>query len=68
MSIVIKTGGIKLLTLALSSLMTPFTGSAIMGATAGIMSLFSSGLGRCLPDPASHRLERGGNRGRPEPD
>lgn len=49
MSIVIKTGGIKLLTLALSSLMTPFTGSAIMGATAGIMSLFSSGLGVVFP-------------------
>ena len=29
--------------------MTPFTGSAIMGATAGIMSLFSSGLGVVFP-------------------
>jgi di/tricarboxylate transporter len=49
MNIVIKTGGIKLLTAALSTMMTPFTGAAVMGATAGIMSLFSSGLGVVFP-------------------
>lgn len=49
MGIVIETGGITLLTAALAAMMTPFTGPAVMGATSGIMSLFSSGLGVVFP-------------------
>ena len=43
MNLVIKTGGIKLLTAALS------TAPAVMACTAGVMSLFSSGLGVVFP-------------------
>ena len=49
MGIVIKTGGIDLLTAALAALMNSYTAPAIMGATAGIMSWFSSGLGVVFP-------------------
>jgi Di- and tricarboxylate transporters len=49
MSMVIKTGGIKVLTIFLASMMTPYTAPAVMGATAGIMSWFSSGLGVVFP-------------------
>ena len=49
MHLVIKAGGIKFLTAALAMLMTSYTASAVMGATAGIMSWFSSGLGVVFP-------------------
>lgn len=49
MAIVVETGGIKTLTTALATVMTPHTAPAIMGATAGIMSWFSSGLGVVFP-------------------
>ena len=49
MNLVIKTGGIKLLTAALSTFMNSYTAPAVMGCTAGVMSLFSSGLGVVFP-------------------
>lgn len=49
MGLVIKTGGIKFLTAVLAAMMNSFTAPAVMGATAGIMSLFSSGLGVVFP-------------------
>lgn len=49
MGMVVETGGIKTLTAALAAIMTPNTSPAIMGATAGIMSWFSSGLGVVFP-------------------
>ncbi|QAT49248.1 citrate transporter [Caproiciproducens sp. NJN-50] len=49
MNIVVQSDGITLLSNALSSIMTPFTGTAIMGVTGGIMSFFSSGLGVVFP-------------------
>lgn len=49
MNIVIQTGGIKTLTASLATLMNPHTAPAVMAATAGIMSLFSSGLGVVFP-------------------
>ena len=49
MNIVILTGGITTLTKALSQLMNPHIAPAVMAATAGIMSLFSSGLGVVFP-------------------
>lgn len=49
MNLVIKTGGLKLMISALSTLMNGYTAPAVMAATAGIMSLFSSGLGVVFP-------------------
>lgn len=49
MGIVSQTGGITVLIAVLSAFMTPGTAAAVMGATAGIMSLFSSGLGVVFP-------------------
>lgn len=49
MNLVIKTGGIKLLTAALSTFMNSYTAPAVMACTAGVMSLFSSGLGVVFP-------------------
>jgi len=49
MGLVIKTDGIKFLTAVLASMMNSFSAPAVMGATAGIMSLFSSGLGVVFP-------------------
>lgn len=49
MNIVIKTGGLKVLIGGLSTLMNGYTAPAVMAATAGIMSLFSSGLGVVFP-------------------
>lgn len=49
MHLVIQTGGIKMLTAALATLMNSHTAPAVMACTAGIMSLFSSGLGVVFP-------------------
>lgn len=49
MNMVIKTGGLKVLIAGLSTLMNSYTAPAVMAATAGIMSLFSSGLGVVFP-------------------
>lgn len=49
MNMVIKTGGLKALIAGLSTLMNSYTAPAVMAATAGIMSLFSSGLGVVFP-------------------
>ena len=49
MHIIIKLGGIKLLSEALASVMTPATSVTIMGITSGIMSWFSSTSGVVMP-------------------
>lgn len=49
MEIVLTSGGIDILVSLLSSMMGPRTASAVMVATAGIMSFFSSGLGVVFP-------------------
>lgn len=49
MNFVISSGGIKLLTDIMSSVMTPKTAPAISGLTAGVMSWFSSTVGVVLP-------------------
>ena len=49
MHIIIKLGGIKLLSEALASIMTPATSVTIMGITSGIMSWFSSTSGVVMP-------------------
>lgn len=49
MNIVVLSGGIKMLSNSISFLMTPRTGSAVMVTIAGVMSLFSSGLGVVFP-------------------
>jgi di/tricarboxylate transporter len=49
MKLVIKAGGIKLLSAMLSSVMTPWTAAAITGASAGVMSWFSSATGVVYP-------------------
>ena len=49
MHIIIKLGGIKLLSEALASIMTPATAVTIMGITSGIMSWFSSTSGVVMP-------------------
>lgn len=49
MELVIKTDGIKLMTSGLVSIMNSYTAAAVMGATGGIMSWFSSGLGVVFP-------------------
>ena len=49
MNLVIKTGGLKVMIAGLSTLMNGYTAPAVMAATAGIMSLFSSGLGVVFP-------------------
>ena len=49
MNVIASTGGIKLFATALASLMTPGTASALMAATAGAMSWFSSAHGVVLP-------------------
>jgi di/tricarboxylate transporter len=49
MELVIKTGGITLLSNTLAATMNSYTASAIMGITAGVMSWFSSGLGVVFP-------------------
>lgn len=49
MELVIKTDGIKLMTSGLVSVMNSYTAAAVMGATGGIMSWFSSGLGVVFP-------------------
>lgn len=49
MNLAIKTGGIKLLTAALATFMNSYTAPAVMACTAGVMSLFSSGLGVVFP-------------------
>lgn len=49
MHLVIKTGGIKMLTAALATLMNTHTAPAVMACSAGVMSLFSSGLGVVFP-------------------
>lgn len=49
MGLVIDTGGIKILTQLLSKIMNQTTAPAVMAATAGIMSLFSSALGVVFP-------------------
>ena len=49
MHIIIMLGGIKLLSEALASIMTPATSVTIMGITSGIMSWFSSTSGVVMP-------------------
>lgn len=49
MKLVISAGGIQLLSTLLSSIMTPQTAAAITGASAGIMSWFSSATGVVYP-------------------
>lgn len=49
MNVVVASGGIKIMSNALSSIMTKHTGAAIMELIAGIMSFFSSGLGVVFP-------------------
>jgi di/tricarboxylate transporter len=49
MNVIRATGGIKLFAAALAALMTPGTASALMAATAGAMSWFSSAHGVVLP-------------------
>lgn len=49
MNVVIKLGGIDLLSNALASIMTPSTATPIIGLTAGIMSWFSSTSGVVMP-------------------
>jgi di/tricarboxylate transporter len=49
MAMIIKLGGIKLLSDGLAKLMTPFTAPGILGLTAGIMSWFSSTSGVVMP-------------------
>lgn len=49
MNLVIKTEGIKLMTAGLVILMNSHTATAVMGATGGVMSWFSSGLGVVFP-------------------
>ena len=49
MHIIIMLGGIKLLSNALASIMTPATSVTIMGITSGIMSWFSSTSGVVMP-------------------
>jgi di/tricarboxylate transporter len=49
MNVISATGGIKLFAAALAQLMTPGTASALMAATAGCMSWFSSAHGVVLP-------------------
>lgn len=49
MNVVIKLGGIDLLSGALASIMTPLTAPPIMATTAGIMSWFSSTSGVVMP-------------------
>lgn len=49
MSLVISTGGIKMLATAMASIMTPYTAAALTGLTAGCMSWFSSTIGVVLP-------------------
>lgn len=49
MNVVIKLGGIKLLSGALATIMTPTTATPIIGLTAGIMSWFSSTSGVVMP-------------------
>lgn len=49
MHIIILLGGIKLLSEALASIMTPATSVTIMGITSGIMSWFSSTSGVVMP-------------------
>ena len=49
MKLVIEAGGIKLLSAMLSSVMTPWTAAAITGASAGVMSWFSSATGVVYP-------------------
>ncbi len=49
MGLVIDTGGIKILTHILSTIMNQRTAPAVMAATAGLMSLFSSALGVVFP-------------------
>lgn len=49
MSIVLKVGGVKLLSGMLASIMTPSTAVGIQGLSAGILSWFSSALGVVWP-------------------
>ncbi|MBR1759924.1 MAG: hypothetical protein IJ812_06540 [Schwartzia sp.] len=49
MNLIIKLGGIELLSDALASIMTPSTATAIMGVTAGCMSWCSSTSGVVMP-------------------
>ncbi|MFP3043914.1 hypothetical protein LQZ19_19035 [Treponema primitia] len=49
MAMIIKLGGIKLLSDGLATLMTPTTAPGILGLTAGIMSWFSSTSGVVMP-------------------
>lgn len=49
MNVVIKAGGIELMSTALASIMTPVTAVPIIGLTAGIMSWFSSTSGVVMP-------------------
>ncbi len=49
MNLIIKLGGIELLSGTLASIMTPATATAIMGVTAGCMSWFSSTSGVVMP-------------------
>ena len=49
MHVIIKLGGIKLLSAALASVMTPDTAVTLIGITSGIMSWFSSTSGVVMP-------------------
>lgn len=49
MNMIIKLGGIKMLSAALASIMTPATAASILGISAGTLSWFSSTIGLVMP-------------------
>lgn len=58
MQVMMMSGGVDVLSAALSSLMTSSTAAAVMVTTAGILSFFSSGLGVVFPTliPTASRI------------